>query len=369
MNLGRANNAFALRLLSRLRRPGQNIFFSPYSLHSALAMTANGAARATLAAMKDTLEVGRTGRRVINAAYADLRANLTSRTEVTLGIANAVWVNHEVQLESEFQAICQEAYAAQAQAVDFEDPASLPALNDWIAGQTGGHITDLVKPEDVAPPPLVILMNAIFFKGDWAKPFDAALTVSGPFSLAEGGSVDLPLMRRTVACQYAALPDVQIASLPYAGGELSFEVCLPAAESSLEALLDSLDMERWEDWQRSLHPAEVDLTLPRFRLEAEAALKQPLCEMGMAEAFAPEADFSEMSEEPAHISQVRHKAFLEVNEQGSTAAAATTVLMARTLSLHRLVMRIDRPFLCAIRHRPSGTLLFLGAVFHPQLIP
>ncbi len=366
MNLAHANNTLAWELLSALRAPGGNVLFSPYSLHSALSMTANGAAGETLRAFKETLAWGRAGRGRLNAAHADLRrAMAEDAPDATLAIASALWVNPAVQLRPAFQAACQEYYAALTQAVEFSDPAALAWMNNWIAGQTGGRITDLIRPEDVSPTPLLILVNAIYFNAAWSKPFDPALTTEDEFHLASGESLRLPMMRRSLACQYADLPGLQMLSLPYAEAQFRLDICLPSETSSLEALLTGLDLNRWKSWVRRLNFAEVDVSLPRFRLEGEAALNQPLSDMGMALAFSDQADFSPMCAQPVKISQVRHKAFLEIDEQGSRATAATTVLMARTMALHRLRVRVDRPFLCAIRHPSSGALLFVGVVSTP----
>lgn len=372
--LARANNDFTFRLLQALEDPSspRNYFFSPYSIHSALSLAMNGAQGATLHAMKTGLGWGRTGRPTINRTYAALRAGLeNSASQVTLGVANAVWVNQGLELRADFEQQASEYYAALAERVDFSDPATRQHINVWIAQHTCDRITELLKPEHLTPPPVAALVNAIYFKGLWQAPFDPARTQPAPFTLADGTQKTVPLMQRSGTYAYFEGPDFQLASLPYGGpdssGDFCLDVCLPAPGLPLADWVARLDERAWQTWIERMDETAIELALPRFSLRYEAGLTEPLARLGLGIAFSAQADFSDLCSGPAVISNVIHGAFVEVNEEGSEAAAATVVVMLRGALIARPKPRliVDRPFFCAIRHRPSGTILFAGLVYEP----
>jgi serine protease inhibitor len=368
--IARANNDFAFRFLAAQRplEPPGDLFFSPYSLSSALAMTLNGASGETLHEMRTTLGLGRTGRKSINQAQAELRQQLELPGEgITLGIANSLWAALNVPLKAEFVQHCAEYYAARAASVDFQDPQTLAAINNWVAEKTCDRIKNLLHEENLVPPPVLILINAIYFKGLWRSPFRSELTHPVPFYLSDGAQHTVQLMRQSESFEYLETDAVQIASLVYGRGQFSLEVCLPSPDRSLDQLLAGLDESTWQGWLNHLRMHEIELGLPRFRMEYGAEVGPALKQMGMQLAFSPEADFSQITSGPLLIDQVIHRAFLEVNEQGSEAAAATAVMMKRgALIMSKPRMIVDRPFLCAIRHRPSEAILFLGAIYKPE---
>jgi serine protease inhibitor len=369
--LSAANNEFTFRLGAQLFQagPGKNIFFSPYSIHAALCMTLNGAVRETLHAMRQGLCLGRAGRQRINAAHRELRGQLEQGGgAVQIAIANALWAEFHVELLEGFRGRCAEFYAARAASLDFSNPQAADEINAWVAEQTRQKIKDLLKSEDLKPPPVVVLVNAIYFKGAWQAPFDPRKTQPRPFTLLDGATKSVAMMAHTGAYGYLEGPDFQAASLPYGSGETSLVVFLPGPASTLAHFLAQLTLQNWERWLEQMEPARLDLALPRFKLESEAELSRPLAALGMEIAFTPAAEFGEMCHGEAFISKVRHKAFLEVNEAGSEAAAATAVVMVRgMLSSRPPRLVLDRPFFCAIRHNPSRAILFAGAVYDPQL--
>ncbi|MFM8322056.1 MAG: serpin family protein, partial [Chloroflexota bacterium] len=331
---------------------------------------AGGARRATLQAMRAALCVGQAGRGRIGAAHQALREQLAEAgQQVTLQAANSLWLDHSLSLLPEFEQLCAERYAAQTARLDFSAPEAAQAINDWVAGQTNQRINRLVSAQDFIPPPVMALLNAVYFKGAWEKPFDPALTRPLDFQLPGGGSKPLPAMHRTGSYSYLSAPQAQLASLPYAGGQFSLEVALPAPGLTLEAFLSGLTPAAWERWMDELQQTRLELALPRLRIEQSSGLNQALGRLGMGIAFSGEADFSDLSPEQLMISQVRHKAVLEVNEEGSQAAAATAVLMARGALPNHARLTVDRSFFCAIRHRPSGALLFAAAVYDPDPSP
>ncbi len=367
--LAAANNEFALRLGALLFQasPHQNVFFSPYSIHAALCMTLNGARRKTLQAMRQALCLEGVGRERINRAHAALRGQLESGGKaVQTAIANALWAGLDVELQQEFQERCAEFYAARADRIDFSNPGAIDEINAWVAAHTRQKIKDLLKPQDLKPPPIVALVNAIYFKGLWQAPFDPQKTRPRPFTLPDGTQKAAPMMARSGPYGYLEEPGFQAAALPYGEGEASLLVFLPAPSSSLDHFLAQLTPDDLAKWTSQMHETRLNLALPRFKLESETELTRALAECGMAIAFRPGADFSDLCHGEACISKVRHKAFLEVNEEGSEAAAATAVLMVRGASFSTPQLVVDRPFFCAIRHNPSGAILFAGAVYDPQ---
>jgi serine protease inhibitor len=367
--LVQALNSFTFRLLAAAAsRAGTQTFLSPYSIHSILAMTANGARRETLEAMKDCLRVARHGRTSTNEMHLALRQALTENPQAAIvAIANGIWTGQATELRSEFRRRCLEYYAAQAEPVDFQAPETLKMINGWVAEATQQRIQDLIKPIDLALPPVILLVNAIYFKGLWDKPFDPQRTQPGAFYLTDGGSKPVQMMKRKGSYAYAHFEEAQIISLPYQQGTFSLDIALPQPGLPLSTWLQLVDGESWPRLLSRLESAEVELSLPRFKVETELELTEILKKLGMEVAFTSQADFADMVAGQAQISRVVHKAFLEVNEQGSEAAAATAVLMARGSLFARQPERmiVDRPFFCTIRHRPSGAILFAGAVTEP----
>ncbi len=372
--MARANNDFTFRLLQALNTPAsqQNRFLSPYSIHSILSLTMNGAQGETLRAMKTGLGWGRAGRPTINRAYAALRADLErSAQQVSLGVANSVWVGQALELRADFEQRGREYYAALAERVDFSDPATRQRINAWIAQHTCERISDLLKPEHLNPPPIAALVNAIYFKGLWQAPFGPEKTQEAPFNLADGAQKTVHLMHRSGTYAYCEGPDFQLASLLYGGpdsdGDFSLDVCLPAPGLPLAEFIAGLDGRAWQTLIEQLDETSIDLALPRFSLRYEAGLTEPLTRLGLGIIFSPQADFGDLCSGAAVVSNVIHGAFVEVNEEGSEAAAATMVVMLRGAMMARPKpsLIVDRPFFCAIRHRPSGTILFAGLVYEP----
>jgi serine protease inhibitor len=366
----KANNHFTFRLLGLLTDPTlpRNLFLSPYSLHTALSMTLNGAAGDTLQAMKTSLGWGRTSRTTINQDQANLRQALEqNQDKIILGTANSVWVDQKLGLMEEFERRCREYYAARAERVDFEDPATRKQINSWIAEKTHDRITDLLKPEHLAPPPIAALVNAIYFKGLWQQPFKPEQTREAPFIRADGSQKSINLMQGSMTCSYFEGQDFQIAGLAYGEGEFSLEICLPARSQPLPDFIARLDERTWKDWMGRQENTEIEIGLPRFSLKFEAEMGPALARVGMGIAFSEKANFSNLCTGSARISNVLHAAFLEVNEEGSQAAAATVVVMKRMSMLPKPKPRliVDRPFFCVIRHRPSGIILFAGGIYDP----
>ncbi len=361
-----AANAFGFGLLKELATedPGQNLFISPLSASMALGMTLNGAAGSTYDGMLQALSLKGLSQEEINLTYRSLIDLLDGLDPVvTFQLANSVWARQGYPVLPDFLQRVQEYFDATVESVDFSDPATLGRVNDWVKEETGGKIDKMF---DSFPPALVmILLNAIYFKGDWTVSFDLDRTEDGLFFRVDGSERPVKFMYRRDDWLYLNEAHLQAVELPYGGGAYAMTVILPRSDVSLASLIAGLDADVWRTWTSGLRESDISLFLPRFRMEWEKRLNEALIRMGMVDAFHPgRADFTRLTARGGvWVDEVKQKTFVEVNEEGTEAAAATSVTIIESAG-HGV--RVDRPFLFVIRERLSGTILFLGAVYDPD---
>jgi serpin B len=363
------NTRFALELYDQLRKEDGNLFFSPFSLSTALAMTYAGARGDTAAEMARVLHFDLTPER-LHPAFARLQRQLDVSEGEDAGyrlyVANALWPQEGYAFLPEFLTLCQTYYRAGLQAVDFVGATekARQTINRWVEQRTEDKIKELLKPGVVTPLTMLVLTNAIYFKGDWAAQFDKAETRDAPFTLLDRKQVSVPLMNQSGEFRYAEDADIQVVELPYAGEALSMVVLLPRQADGLPALEKSLNARKLADWLSKLRPRTVRVALPRFKMTSDFQLNDVLQALGMRDAFTGAADFSGMTgSRELFIGAVIHQAFVDVNEEGTEAAAATAVVMLKG-SLPP-AFRADHPFLFLIRDMRSGSILFLGRVMNP----
>jgi serine protease inhibitor len=371
-----ANNRFAFAFFGALARQqpaDDNLFVSPVSIAMALGMTVNGAGGATRDSMLAALQLGGLPMADVNAGYRgviDLLRGLDPRVALTL--ANSIWYRNTIQPGQGFLDDTRTFFDADIRALDFSAATAAQTINDWVNTQTSGKIPEIVAspiPADV----IMYLINAIYFKGSWTQQFDPALTRSAPFNLRAGGSVAVPTMvhgKKAPARVHVGAPgDVTVVDLPYGGGAWSMTIVLPPSAAGIDTLVAGLTQARWDGWITSLDSADVFVTMPKYTLRWELELKDVLTTLGMGLAFRPDCtpDFSRLAPaaECPYISKVKHKTFVEVNEEGTEAAAVTSVSVGVVSAPVELRIVVDRPFLVAIRERLSGTILFLGRVTNP----
>ena len=295
----------------------------------------------------------------------------------TLSTANALWVDGNFPLLDEYEALVHDTYQARADNLDFRTAPeeARRTINHWVEQKTAGKIVDLIPNGHVDSLTRLVLTNAIYFNGTWRKTFDPSLTVDEDFFTEDGRAVKVPMMRQDdegAWFNYLERGDLQVLEMPYIGGRLSMTILLPHDQdiASLERSLSSEDLDRWRE---SLEEQRVDVYLPRFKLKADYFLTEILADSGMPTAFSEMADFSGMSsgipDQPLFISQVIHQAYIDVNEQGTEAAAATavneTAVCAEEAEIP--VFRADHPFLFLIVDDETGCILFLGKVSDPNL--
>lgn len=369
-SLVEANNRFAWKLFGVLRKQDGNLFWSPFSVSTALAMTYAGAAGSTAAEMAEALELGGVGGGV-HEAYESLLAGLTPTGDAgyRLEIANALWSHATYAFRPEFLAIGRERYRAELRSLDFaQGQAARQTINEWVARQTADRIRDLIPPNVLTPLTRLVLTNAVYFKGQWGEPFDPQLTKDEDFFPARDRSRKVPMMHRRGRLRALEEAEWLAVELPYHGGAVSMVVLLPREKGGLAKLEPSLTARRVSELVERLSEAEVDLALPRFTVTSEFRLDESLQALGMKQAFGATADFSGMDgTRELYIQAAIHKAFVEVNEEGTEAAAATGVVVGVRAARPAppIVFRADHPFVFLIRDARSGSVLFVGRVAEP----
>ena len=358
-----ANTKFGFKLLQDLRErePGGNIFISPLSISIALTMTYNGAVGETERAMAEVLEIDELDLSTINQSNKALRDSLENPDpKVEISIANSIWSRQGVEFNSEFLERNRAFFGAEIASLDFSDPQATEIINEWVDTNTNGKIEKIV--ERINPQTLLFLINAIYFKGNWQDEFDKSQTRPGTFHLSNGSEKRVEMMRREGEYPYFRGENFEATSLPYGDGRMSMYIFLPNHNSSLNKFLRDLNAESWEDWISEFQERRHDMILPRFKLEYEVSLNDTLEALGMGIAFGGGADFSGMGPS-LFISEVTHKTFVEVNEEGTEAAAVTAVVGVKSLPS---VFRVDRPFFFAIYDAETETILFMGTVTEPM---
>ncbi|HTS17403.1 MAG TPA: serpin family protein [Verrucomicrobiae bacterium] len=360
-----ARGAFSVELYHQLAVRKGNLFLSPYSASCALGMTCQGARGRTADEIASALAIPASELRETFSALNRPGAFLPN----LLTVANGLWVDKTFHIRSDFARALQEDFAARLFTPDFrhQPEVARQQINSWVADNTGHRIQNLIPPGAVDPSTRAVLANAIYFKGIWATPFPKAATHDQPFTTADGKKTPVPLMYGRVHAEgYLEPPGFQILQLAYASNELSMVIFLPRSPDGLPALEKQLTPAHLADWLTALEPREVEAYLPRFRIETTFQLNHALEAMGVRLAFTDAADFSGMEEAGAgglKLSAVFQKAFIDVNEEGTEAAAATGVIAVPTAIMRSReppVFRADHPFWFLIRDRKAGAILFMG---------
>ena len=373
------SNAFGLDLQRRLGAPGSNLVFSPASVTTALAMTWGGARGETAAEMKQALRFEGTPASMRQAS-ARLTASLTqSAGSVLLRIANGLFGERSFTFQPAFLTATQEAFGAPLDRLDFKGTPDVAreAINNWVLAQTEKRIRDLVPPGAVKTDTRLVLVNAVYFLGDWQQPFEAEATRPAPFQVSSASTKHVPTMHRTDQLRFTARDGLKALELPYRESGLSMLLLLPDAALGLPALEESLTAENLDTIVQALAPTRVAVALPRFEVAPPDSLPLGaiLTSMGMTLAFDRlRADFTGIANPPdprdrLYVSEVFHKAFVKADEKGTEAAAATAVVMFRATSMPPPVQaefKADHPFLFFIRDNPTGLVVFMGRVADPS---
>jgi len=370
------NNAFAFELYQVLKQTGGNLFYSPYSISEALAMTYAGARGETEKDMAEALNFTMSQDR-LHPAFNSLDLQLKQRGQgaegkngagFRLDVANAIWGQESYKFLAQYLDVLAQNYGAGLRIVDFikQTEQSRVTINQWVSEQTEDKIRDLIPQGGINEMTRLVLTNAIYFNAAWLYPFNEEATSDGLFFLLDGSSVMVPMMKQTESFGYAEGTDYQAVELPYSGQELSMVILLPKA-GQFEDFEDSLDAELVKAIISQLETNEVSLTMPKFEYESSFGLKQALSTLGMGVAFTPDADFSGMDgNHDLLIQDVLHKAFVSVDEAGTEAAAATAVIVGITsMPAQPTQVTINHPFIFLIRDIATGSIVFVGRVLNP----
>jgi len=365
------NMNFAFDLYAQLKKDDGNLFLSPYSISTAMAMTYAGAKNETAEQMSKTLYFWLNAGD-LHSKFGDVITKFNKqgqKGDYQLSIANALWAQKDYTFLDPFIDLNKTHYKAGLENVDFvkETEKTRLRINQWVEDQTNEKIKDLIPQGALDAMTRLVLTNAIYFKGDWVLKFDAEATKDAPFYISSEKTVTTPLMYQKEKFKYGQTQTLQTLELPYKGDDLSMLVLLPKAKDGLAGLEKELTADNLTKWQKQMRKQEVEVFLPKFKMTSQFGLSDTLKAMGMPDAFdESKADFSGMTgKKDLFISDVIHKAFVEVNEEGTEAAAATGVMMELSMVLEEPVFRADHPFVFMIKDNNTGSILFVGRIVDP----
>jgi serine protease inhibitor len=366
-SLAEASSNFGIVLFKKTIKSENvdNVMISPLSISLALAMTYNGADGETKTAMENALCLNGQGTEEINQSFRKISESLLDvDKQVDISIANSIWYKKGISVLADFISMNQDYYNAQVNALNFDEPESKDLINAWVAGHTNQKIPEIV--DEIDPMSVMFLINAIYFKGPWKFKFEKANNHTGTFYLANGTTKQVEMMN-----QYAELAHfynnlMTMVEIPYGQGNWAMDLILPNEGKSIGDVLDEMSTDNWNTWISSLGtPSGMNISLPAFKFDYKKKLNDILSDMGMAVAFDPKsADFSKICGiGDLYISKVLHKTYIEVNEEGTEAAAATSVEIAYNSAGG---LCFDRPFIFVIREITTGTILFIGKLGNPE---
>ncbi|CAN5600874.1 serpin family protein [soil metagenome] len=364
-----ASDAFGVRLLRQVAEAeaAPNLLISPLSASLALGMTLNGAQASTYTAMRDALGFTDLDQAAVNDAYRGLIPQLLARDpDVEFTLANALWYRRGFDVKQPFKDAAHTHFRAHVADLDFSDPAAPRTISQWAEDRTGGRIQDLV--EQIDPLDMLFLVNAVYFKAPWAQPFHPNSTRDAAFVMDGGSTVMVPTMTQDAAFPHLTNDEVQAVELPYAEGDFAMLLLAPPPGFPLRAFVAGLTTAKIDGWLTAMQNGRIMLSMPKFSFEYDVTMNDALIALGMGVAFDPEAanfdGIHDATRNDLYISKVRQKAFIDVHELGTEAAAATSVTVGVTSMPP--VLAFDRPFLFAIRERESGAILFIGLVGDPS---
>jgi serpin B len=365
-----ASDQFGWELLKTMdarAESGKNLVISSLSVAQALGMTTNGAGGETLSEMLDVM--GFEDAPTLNEAFKNVREVLASADEkVEIEVANSVWYRETLPAKESFKNTVENYYEAAFRGLNFDDAeGSKSIINGWVNDKTRGKIPSIV--DEIKPESTMFLVNAVYFLGKWQYQFNKDDTRQELFYLSDGSTVDVPLMSQECSLETAFGNDYKAVRLPYGNGSFYMVVLLPSANTTVDELISGMDNEKWGALNQSFQEQNTALYLPRFETACKFELKAPLVELGMGLAFSDMADFSNMFENiPVMIGSVKHKTFIKVDEEGTEAAAVTSVEMETTsVGPGPVQFRVDSPFVFAITEKESGAILFSGRIENPLL--
>lgn len=370
LNIAEANNVFTIDLFKEIsgEKISKNIVSSPFSANMVLSMTSNGAVGQTLDEMKKGLNMNDFSEEKINSFYQKSFLALTqSDPKTEVAIANSIWHKDSFSVENLFLKTAKDFYKAEVNALDFQAPDAPDKINEWVSRNTKGKIKGIID-GNISFDMRMYLINALYFKGSWAEEFDPKRTEEGPFSTIDERNPTVKYMYKNQEnIDYYHSNLGEFISLPYGKGTYRMIVALPDKNTNIQKFIENATYEDWKNSIQNLRPRKINLWLPKFKVEFETSLIPMLNNKGMQVPFTNQADFSKIStQEPLLIGEVKQKAFIEVNEEGTEAAAVTGVGMVTTSAPIVTQVKVDRPFVFMVQDSKSGLILFQGAILNPN---
>ncbi|MBN2172574.1 MAG: serpin family protein [Bacteroidales bacterium] len=370
--LVQADNTFGIKLFKNLNEISEgngNIIISPLSISIALGMTYNGANGETEAAMQNTLELQGLSVEEINQGYKNLIDALTTvDPQVTLNIPNSIWYRNTFSVEQEFIDLNQNYFYAEVNPLDFNDPEAVDIINNWVAVNTNNKIEKIL--DEIPIEAVMYLINAVYFNATWKYEFDEQYTLPETFYLADGTTKQVDMMKQEATLNYISNNLFEAVDLYYGSSNFSMVVMLPRNGYSPGDIINEMTPENWSDWMTGFGEMNINLSLPKFKLRYDTLLNQVLGNLGMGIAFNPGmADFTGINSNGSlYISFVKHKTYIDVNEEGTEAAAVTIVGIEYTSigGDTPYQFMVNRPFLFAIKERDTQAIIFLGKVMEPE---
>ncbi|MCG8327792.1 MAG: serpin family protein [Chitinophagales bacterium] len=368
-NVTKSNNAFGFKLFQTLHNdtPDENIFISPMSVATALSMTVNGAKGQTKADMMATLEQNNISLEAVNDGFLQLLNLLPALDpEVELNLANSIWYREGFQVRQDFLTANEEHYDSEVASLNFADPAARETINAWVDDKTQGLIESIVD-EPISSDVVMYLINAIFFKGAWLHEFDPEHTYATQFRLEDGSTTEVDMMTyNQTLLNYFETENFQAVDLPYGDSIYTMSLFLPKQDANIDDIIASLNNDNWAQWSESYFYQDMYFGMPRFEMEYDESLVKALSSMGMSIAFGGGCDLTGIADADLVIDEVKHKAFIEVNEEGTEAAAVTSVVIIETSAPQIPSMYLNRPFIFTIRENQSNNVLFMGKMMNPN---
>ncbi|TAL70851.1 MAG: serpin family protein [Bacteroidetes bacterium] len=364
-----SGNNFGLKLFREVNREegDKNIVISPLSVSMALGMTVNGAAGSTRDSMLYTLDMIGLTMDHVNSSYKSLiNLLLHIDSKVQFELANSIWYRNTFPFEQSFFNLCGNYFNAQVTGLNFDDPASKDIINNWVNTNTKGKIKEII--DNINPLSMMFLINAIYFKGNWSNKFDTNKTKDNKFYLIDGSSKDCRMMNQKAYLPYFSNEEFQAVDLQYGNKNYSMTIFLPKSDKNINDFINELTDDNYTEWLTRFTSDSVTISMPKYKIEYELKLNDALKNLGMSIAFEDgKADFTGMSElgRLLIISEVKHKTFIKVDEEGTEAAAVTSVEMGPTSLPGDIIIRIDRPFVFVIREKNSGSIVFIGKIVEP----
>lgn len=368
-----ANNAFGFKLFNKINEDtpaDNNIVISPLSVSMALGMTMNGANGNTRTAMENTLELQGSTAEAINESYQTLIQALTTvDPDVTMEIPNSIWHRNDFEVIQGFIDVNQDCFFAEVNPLNFSDPASVDIINNWVAESTHDKITTIL--DQIDPGAVMFLINAVYFKGTWNYEFDEQYTEPATFYLSDGTTKQVDMMKQEATLHYSSNELFEAVDLYYGSGNFSMVIMLPKGSNGPDDIITQMNEETWNTWMNSFSEFNIQLSLPKFKIDYNKQLNEALMQLGMGIAFDPTgADFSNINAfYELFIGFVQHKTYIDVNEEGTEAAAVTIVGMYTTdvgEGNPPYSFVVNKPFLFAIKEQDTDAVLFLGKVMEPE---